>query len=45
MNAELAKKAGHVNLDRALGELQSAGYLLIGSALHDQPQNVELPTR
>jgi hypothetical protein len=42
MHTELAEERGHVNLDRALGEVESARYLFVGSALYDQPQNIKL---
>jgi hypothetical protein len=43
MNAKLAEKRGYVNLNRTFSEIEGACYLLVGSALHNQAQNVALP--
>jgi hypothetical protein len=42
MGAEFLEHCTHVNLHRALGELEGAPYLLVGHALGHQAQNVSL---
>jgi hypothetical protein len=42
VNAKLVEERGHVNLDRTLSEVEGARYLLVGTALHDQAQNIAL---
>jgi hypothetical protein len=35
MHTQLAEERGDMNLDRSLGQVEGARYLLIGQALHD----------